>query len=141
MYTSLFLRSRLFLPLLLPSLLLLAPLFAAAAEDTSDAMREMAGIMHRLKHFPSPQGKAALQRIADDPATTATERIIARAMMNLQHRAMDVDRPGLERIMQDPKASADERDLAAMVYRLDHRPTAQDKARLQSMMEGRPHAM
>ena len=106
----------------------------ANTDQPSAAVQKMATIMHRLKHFPSPQGRQELQAIIDDGASSKNERTLARAMMNLQHRAMDADKPQLQKIMDDAGAPAGERELAAIIYHLDHRPSSADRHKLQAMM-------
>ena len=49
------------------------------------AIYQLAEIMHRLKHYPSPQGKRELQVIVQAKSTTSNERIIEKAMMNVEH--------------------------------------------------------
>ena len=121
--------------------LFFATLAAASAQASMDqpsaALQQMATVMHRLKHFPSPQGKQALQAIIDAPASSANERLLASAMMNLQHKAAADDKPRLQRIMDDANAPAAERELAAIIYHLDHRPSSADKQKLQGMMQAR----
>lgn len=125
--------------------LLAVLLFAALATSTAQAnpgqptaaVQKMATIMHRLKHFPSPQGKQELQAIIDDRASNDNERVLATAMMNLQHKAMAEDKARLKQIMEDDGAPASERELAAIIYHLDHRPSSADKQKLQAMMRAR----
>lgn len=123
---------------ILGSLILASSLAGVAQANTgqpSAAVQQMATIMYRLKHFPSPQGKQELQAIIEDSASSENERVLARAMMNLQHRAMEDDKARLKHIMDDPDASNYERELAAIIYHLDHRPSSDDKQKLQAMMQ------
>ena len=103
--------------------------------DTQNAVQKMAMIMHRLKHFPSPQSKDILKDIIENKTTTERERDLATAIMNLNHRALMDDKVKLKKIMENQSASADERDLANIIYNLDHRPTKNDKMRLEKMMQ------
>lgn len=107
---------------------------AVSEQPSQSAMQKMAMIMHRLKHFPSPQGKDILKGIIDSKATTDRERDLATAILNLNHRASDEDKMKLKKIMDNKNASANERDLAGIIYNLDHRPTKADKSRLEEMM-------
>ncbi len=109
----------------------------AGTDQPSAALQKMATIMHRLKHFPSPQGKQELQAIMDDRASNDNERALAGAMMNLQHKASADDKARLKRIMDNSNAPANERELAAIIYHLDHRPSSADKQKLQAMMPAR----
>ena len=110
-------------------------LVVAQPRSKSDPIYQMAEIMHRLKHFPSPAGKETLQNIIENKSVSENQRILATAIFNLQHHAMDADKLKLKKIMEDKQTSADERDLASIIYNLDHRPTKEDKQRLQQMME------
>jgi hypothetical protein len=107
----------------------------SVADEMKAAIPQMAEIMHRLKHFPSPQGKATLQSIIDNSSTSANERTLASAMMNLQHHAVSSDIPKLKAVIADDAASQQERDLATIILNLNHRPTRQDKAKLKAMMQ------
>jgi hypothetical protein len=107
----------------------------AADKNGKSAMYQMAEIMHRLKHYPSPQGIDMLKKITQDTNTTANERTLATAMINLQHKAASSDIPKLKALIKDKKATADERALANIILNLDHRPSKQDKARLKAMMQ------
>lgn len=107
------------------------------AEDGkgASAMHQMATIMHRLKHYPSPQGKKTLQAIVDDKMTTANERTLAKAMMNLEHHVNPADVDGLKALMASSGATDDEKALAKIILNLNHRPTSEDKKRLEAMMK------
>ncbi len=95
---------------------------------------QMAEIMHRLKHYPSPQGKAELQTIINAAGTTSNERIIAGAMLSLEHQVSSKDVPLLKKVVNDNASSQHERELANIILNLDHRPTKQDKKQLKAMM-------
>ena len=99
------------------------------------AIFQMAEIMTRLKHYPSPQGKRELQTIISASSTTANERIIATAIMNLEHQPAAQDIPQLKKVINDKAATQHERDIASIVLNLDHRPTAADKNLLKTMMQ------
>lgn len=103
--------------------------------EKSAAIQQMATIMHRLKHYPSPEGKAELKKIIDNASTGNNERTLATAIMNLEHSAMVADVPKLKSVTSDTKASADERALAGIILNLDHRPTDEDKQTLSQMMK------
>lgn len=95
---------------------------------------QMAEIMHRLKHYPSPEGKDVLKKIIRTESTTETKRTIATAMLNLQHKVAPNDVSKLETIIADKSVTAHERELATIVLKLDHRPSSEDKAKLKAMM-------
>jgi hypothetical protein len=107
----------------------------AGADHEKSAISQMAEIMHRLKHYPSPAGKEVLNKIKQAPDTTKNERTIATAMINLEHHVDESDVPGLKAIVADKSAAAHERELATIILNLDHRPTKQDKAMLKAMMQ------
>ena len=115
------------------SLFLGAVNFSVAAEGAS-AMKEMAVIMHRLKHYPSPQGKETLQAIVDNKSTTSNERTLAKTMLNLEHKVMSSDTAGLKSMVASNDASTDEKDFANILLNFSHRPSSEDKQRLKSMM-------
>lgn len=112
----------------------IVPFVTEAGQDKS-AIYQMAEIMHRLKHYPSPLGKEVLNKIIQAPNTTENERTIATAMINLQHKAADSDIPKLKAIIENKNSAAHERELASIVMKLDHRPSKQDKAQLKAMMQ------
>lgn len=107
---------------------------SAGEGQGKSAMSQMAEIMHRLKHYPSPQGKSELQAVLNAASTTANERVIATAMINLEHAPAAQDIPLLEKVVNDKSATKNEREIASIVLKLDHRPTAQDKKTLKAMM-------
>jgi len=115
------------------SLLFGAASFSVAAEGAS-AMKEMAVIMHRLKHYPSPQGKETLQAVVDNKSTSKNERTLAKTMLNLEHKVISSDMAGLKSIAASKDASADEKDFANILLNFSHRPSGEDKQRLKSMM-------
>jgi len=107
----------------------------AGGDHEKSATYQMAEIMHRLKHYPSPVGKDVLNKIVQAANTTENERTIATAMLNLQHKVASSDVPKLEAIIASKKSTAHERDLATIVLGLDHRPSKQDKTKLEAMMQ------
>lgn len=122
-----------FLASLSLSLLLGAAVFSVAAEGAS-AIKEMAVIMHRLNHYPGPQGKKTLQAIVNNKSTNKNEATLANAMINLEHAVASSDVAGLKSIVSSDNASADEKDLATILLNFDHRPSDADKKRLKAMM-------
>lgn len=106
----------------------------AGGNHGKSVTHQMAEIMHRLKHYPSPVGKEALKKITQTANATDNERTIATAMVNLEHKAASSDIPKLKAVIADKKSTAQERELATIIMNLDHRPTSQDKAQLKMMM-------
>ena len=114
------------------SLFLGAVNVSVAAEGAS-AIKEMAVIMHRLKHYPSPQGKETLQAIVDNKSTNKNERTLAKTMLNLEHKVISSDMAGLKSIATSKDASIDEKAFASILLNFSHRPSGEDKQRLKSM--------
>ncbi|MBL1274957.1 MAG: hypothetical protein COB30_002605 [Ectothiorhodospiraceae bacterium] len=117
---------------------LMASSWAFSGESTGSggtAIQQMAKIMHRLKHYPSPQGKSELQVLISASETTGYERAIARAMVNLEHKVASKDVAPLKAIINDKASTQSERDLASIILNLDHRPSNQDKTTLNAMMK------
>ena len=107
----------------------------AGGNHGKSATNQMAEIMHRLKHYPSPVGKEVLNKIKQAPSTTANERTIATAMLNLEHKVADSDIPKLKALIADKQTTSNNRELATIILNLDHRPTKQDKALLKEIMQ------
>ena len=116
------------------SLILSVTSLSIAAEGAS-AIKEMAVIMHRLKHYPSPQGKETLQAIVDNKSTNKNEATIAKAMLNLEHKVISSDIAGLKSVVASKDASADEKAFATILLNFSHRPSSEDKQRLKGMMQ------
>jgi len=108
---------------------------AQSALAASQAVREMAGIIVHLEHYPSSDEKGKLKSIADNMASTAQERVLARAIMNLKHKAADEDKDKLKQVMNDAAAPAEVRDLAGIILNMSHMPSAADKSKLEQMMK------
>ena len=108
---------------------------AQSALAASAAVREMAGIMMHLEHYPSDAEKTKLKAIVSDKGSTDDERVIAAAMTNLKHRAAAGDADKLKKVMGDMSAPAEVRDLAGIVLNMSHMPSAEDKSKLQMMMK------
>lgn len=106
----------------------------AYAGHSSSAIYQMAEIMHRLKHYPSPAGKDALKKVIEHKSTKEHERTIATVILNLEHHVMAADKPKLKKVMETSE-SMNERDLASIVLNLDHRPTSADKVKLSAMLK------
>lgn len=107
----------------------------AGEKDEKTAINQIAEVMHRLKHYPSPQGKRELQAILQSKSTTTNERIIANAMLNFNHHPASEDVPLLEKISNDKTATYAEREIASIVINFNHRPSTQDKNRLKELMQ------
>lgn len=123
-------KSKILLVLLSVAGLMLGSQSALAA---SMAVREMAGIMAHLKHYPSDEEKGKLKAIVADKSSTEQERVIATAIMNMEHEVTTGDADKLKKVTGDMSAPAEVRDLAGIVLHTQHKPSAADKAKLEAM--------
>jgi hypothetical protein len=99
------------------------------------AVRQMAGIMAHLSHYPSDAEKATLKSIAADMGNTEQERIIATAISNLEHKVAAADADKLKNVAGDMTAPAEVRELAGIVLNISHKPSRADKSKLETMMK------
>lgn len=111
-------------------MLVVQPVLAATS-----AVREMAGILVNLEHYPSAAEKSRLKELAANKDNTEQEKVVANAIANLSHTASDADKSKLKKLMDDATAPAEVRDLAVIILRLNHKPSATDKDKLQQMMK------
>jgi hypothetical protein len=108
---------------------------AQSAQAASPAVREMAGIMMHLNHYPSDAEKDRLKVIAADAGSTGQERVIATAIQNLEHQVAAADAAKLKQVAGDMSASTEVRELASIVLSINHRPSGADKKKLKMMMK------
>ncbi len=108
---------------------------AQTALAASAAVKEMAGIVMHLNHFPSDAEKVKLKGIVDNKGSTGQERVVATAISNLKHQAAAEDKDKLKQVMDDAAAPAEVRDLAGIVLNINHKPSAADKGKLEQMMK------
>jgi hypothetical protein len=108
---------------------------AQSAQAASAAVREMAGIMMHLNHYPSDAEKVRLKAIAADAGSIVQERVIAAAITNLEHRVAADDADKLKKVAGDMSVSAEVRELAAILLSINHRPSGADKKKLEMMMK------
>lgn len=99
------------------------------------AVREMAGILINLEHYPSAAEKSRLKELAASKEYTEQEKVVANTLVNLNHSAADADKAQLQQLMGDASAPADVRDLAGIILNLSHKPSAADKRKLQQLMK------
>jgi hypothetical protein len=99
----------------------------------SAAVKEMAGIMMHLNHYPDDAEKARLKAIAADMGNTEQERVIATAISNLEHKVAAADADKLRQVTGDMSAPAEVRDLAGIVLGINHKPGKEEKKRLEMM--------
>jgi hypothetical protein len=108
---------------------------AQSALAASAAVREMAGIMMHLEHYPGDAEKVKLKAIAADKGNTEDERVIATAIMDIKHHVAPRDVDKLKKVIDDASAPAEVHSLASIVLNIAHRPTAADKEELSKMMQ------
>jgi hypothetical protein len=108
---------------------------AQSALAASAAVREMAGIVMHLEHYPSDAEKARLKAIAADKSSTGQERVIATAIANLRHEVAAGDADKLRKVAGDMSAPAEVRELAGIVLNISHMPSSADKSKLEAMMK------
>ncbi len=125
-------KNRYFLVLLSVLDLMLGVPSALAA---SASVREMAGIVVHLNHYPSDTEKARLKAIAADKANTEQERVIATAIANLEHTVAAADAGKLRKVTNDTSVPAEVRELAGIVLNIHHSASEADKGRLETMMK------
>jgi hypothetical protein len=108
---------------------------AQPALAASTAVREMAGIVMNLNHYPSDAEKAGLRSIVSDKGSTEQERVIATALSNLEHKVAAGDAEKLKQVMNDMSAPAEVRDLAGIVLKISHKPSKEDKRKLETIVK------
>jgi hypothetical protein len=107
---------------------------AQSALAASAAVKEMAGIMDHLAHYPSAAEKIKLKEIVDSKDSTEQERILATAISDIRHHAADQDKDKLNQVINDASAPAEVRELAGIVLNIAHHPSAADREKLEKMM-------
>ncbi len=104
-----------------------------SALAASAAVREMAGIVMNLNHYPSDAEKAELKAITANKDSTEQERAIATAISNMEHKVAAGDADKLKQVMNDMSAPAEVRDLAGIVMNFSHKPSKEDKRKLEML--------
>jgi hypothetical protein len=117
------------------ALLLNSTVIHAESPETI-SIKEMAGILINLEHYPTSSGKMTLQNIAKDPGTSEQEKTVATALFNVEHKATSSDKTRLRQIIDDPSVSPQLREIAIIIYNLNHKPNSGDKETL-SMILGK----
>ncbi len=108
---------------------------AQTALAASAAVKEMAGIVMHLDHFPSAAGKVKLKGIVDNKGSTEQERVLATAISNLEHQVAAKDKDKLKQVMNDAAAPAEVKELAGIILNINHKASAADKTKLEQMMK------
>lgn len=106
---------------------------AQSALAASAAVREMAGVVMNLNHYPSDAQKTELKAIVANKGSTEQERVIAAAISNLEHKVAAGDAEKLKQVMNDMSAPAEVRDLAGIILKISHKPGKEDKRKLEMM--------
>jgi len=113
--------------------LLWAAIPTASAHDAS--IKDMAGIIMHLNHYPSEGEKQELAAMAGDNHLSTGERALAGALMRMQHSVEGEDAAALRTLSADKNASPDERELADILLGIHHHPSASDQQRLKALSE------
>ncbi len=108
---------------------------AQTALAASAAVKEMAGIVMHLDHFPSDAGKVKLKGIVDNKGSTEQERVLATAISNLEHQVAAKDKDKLKQVMNNAAAPAEVKELAGIILNINHKASAADKTKLEQMMK------
>jgi len=109
--------------------------FGSTVFAASPAVREMAGILSHLNHYPSDSEKRSLSGIVKNAKANRAERLIAEAMMQMHHHVNAADRERLEAIAKDRGVDEDTRHLAGILASTNHHPNQGDVATLRDMMK------
>ena len=110
-------------------LVLAAPMFAE-----NDPIKNMAGILLEMNHFPNEVQAASLEAIMTDQSAGASVRVIANAIHNIKHQATAQDKQVLTSIAADTKQSAGVRSLAGIVINFNHQVSAFQKPQLEALL-------
>ncbi len=115
------------------SLLLFVLLSFSGFVFAEGAASTMASVLVNLNHFPSAADKAALAKIAADPASSADEKALAQVISRIAHQASSADKAALE-AMLDGDAEEAVKTIAKAILATNHKPAAEDIAALKGLM-------
>jgi len=121
--------------LALSALLVSGLALQSTADAASPAVREMAGILSHLNHYPSDSEKRSLANIVKDANANRAERVIAEAMMHMRHHVSSPDRKHLDAIAEDHRVDGDARRLARILASVNHHPGSGDVEVLRDIMK------
>ena len=99
------------------------------------AVRTMTEILLTFNHSPSPSDREALKQILNDEATTACERMVARALLNVRHISSVEDKQTLEAMIADQALPPSLRTLATVIVNLTHTVTDADRRALKALLK------
>jgi hypothetical protein len=103
--------------------------------DNASAMREIAGIVATLNHFPSDADKAKLAAISADDSIAQGLRDMATAVANISHGANDEGKAAMARIIANDQAPDAAKSLAGIIANISHMPSDEAKATLASIAQ------
>ena len=103
--------------------------------DNASAMRDIAGIVASLNHFPSDADKATLATISADDTIAGGLREMATAVASISHAANAEGKEAMARIMASDQAPDNAKSLAGIIASLNHTASAEDKATLAGMFQ------
>ncbi len=108
---------------------------AQSALAATAAVRQMAGILVHLEHYPSAEDKVKLNSIAVNKSSTKQEQVLATSISNIKHQVADGDKDNLKHVTEDSAAPSEVREMASIILNISHMPSAADKAKLEQMMK------
>ena len=103
--------------------------------DNATAMRDIAGIVASINHFPSDADKAKLAEIAADDTIAQGLRNMATAVANISHSTNAEGKAAMEQIMGSDQAPDAAKALAGIIANLSHMPSDEAKATLAAMTQ------
>ena len=103
--------------------------------DNASALRDIAGIVASLNHFPSDADKAKLMEIAADETIAAGLREMATTVSNISHAATAEGKEAMARIAASDQAPDVAKSLAGIIGSLNHAASDEAKATLVAMTQ------
>jgi hypothetical protein len=103
--------------------------------DNASALRDIAGIVASLNHFPSDADKATLMEISGDESLAGGIRDMATAVSNISHAANAEGKEAMARIVASDQAPDVAKSLAGIIASLNHTASAEAKATLAAIAQ------
>ncbi len=102
--------------------------------DNASAVKDIAGVVAGMNHFPSDQEKAKLMALSADDTLAEGVRDMASTVANIQHFANAEGKDAMARIMANDQAPDNAKALAGIIARFAHMASAEEKAILTAML-------
>ena len=115
--------------------LVLFTVYRDAPVEAQTATQVTARVLLEFVHRCSPDQRARLEALMEDPATSSSARAVAAALLRVVHRPHPDDLPALDRLSKDASVEAGIRVVAGVLHSLTHVPTNAQRARLQHLLE------